>query len=239
MNQTDTHLARYEIPPKNANFDERIVVHSASLPWRNSDVNGVKIKVLEAVQCGEPRLTMLIQFEAGSFYDLRQHHGGEEFLVLAGSINDENGIYEAGCYVRNPAGTRHILTSAEGCTLFAKMGEFSEQDREQRQIETRTESLWLPGPVDDTSVLPLHMHDTRSVLLIRWDNHAKFKPNLNPQGEEVFVINGTLRDDEGGYTDHHWIRNPVPHWQSWEGNAETLIYYKNGHFPSLNNVVGR
>lgn len=237
MTKSDSHLARYDIPSKHADFKQRVVLDSTPLPWQNSDVTGVKIKVLEAVQSGEPRLTMLIQFDAGSFYDLRQHHGGEEFLVLEGSINDENGIYETGCYVRNPVGTRHILTSSTGCILFAKMGEFSELDREHRQIETHSESLWLPGPVDGTSVLPLHMYDTRSVLLIRWDDDAKFKPNLHPQGEEVFVISGKLRDDEQDYTNHHWIRNPIPHWQSWAAEKNTLVYYKNGHFPDTDSDI--
>jgi len=232
MTKQDAILARYDIPSKNDDFDARVVVDSALQPWIDTDIKDVRIKLLEAVPSDNPRLTMLIRFAPGGSYDLRQHHGGEEFLVLEGSLNDERGIYDTGCYVRNPVGTRHILTSASGCTLFAKMGEFGTQDQAQRQIETGSESLWLPGPVEGTSVLPLHMHDTRSVLLIRWDTTTSFKPGLDPQGEEIFVMSGSLNDPDGDYPDWHWIRNPIEQWQPWQGSEGTLVYYKNGHFPS-------
>ena len=223
---------RYDIPPKNADFNQRVIAHCDELEWVATDSRGVSIRVLEAVQLGEPRLTMMIRFSPGSYYDLRRYNGGEEFVVLEGSLNDENGIYDTGCYVRNPVGTHHILTSAGGCLLFAKMGEFASSDHEHRLIETHTEALWMAGPVEGTSVLPLHMHDTRSVLMIRWDQATGFKPGLDPQGEELFVISGKLSDYQGSYRKGSWIRNPVEQWQSWDAIPGTIVYYKNGHFPN-------
>lgn len=235
MNTSNSTLARYDIPQQNADFLLRATEFPTSKNWLKTDAKGVHAIFMEAVPTTEPRLTMLIKFEPGSFYDLRQHLGGEEFLVLEGELNDANGIYETGCYVRNPRGTQHILTSAKGCILFAKLGEFAETDEEHRVISTLDESLWLPGPVEATRVIPLHMHDTRSVLMIRWHESTRFKPGIDPQGEEIYVISGELRDDSGSYNRGSWIRNPVKEWQHWEASKGTVIYYKNGHFPKSAN----
>lgn len=231
IKKSNSTLARYDIPQKNADFTAKAIEDPAIESWVGTNEDGVYAKLIEAVLSSEPRLTMLIKFEPGGFYDLRQHHGGEEFLVLEGELNDANGIYETGCYVRNPRGTQHILTSSNGCILFAKLGEFAETDEEHRVISTLDESLWLPGPVEATRVIPLHMHDCRSVLMIRWHESARFKPGIDPQGEEIYVIAGELRDDTNSYTTGTWIRNPVKEWHHWEASKGTIIYYKNGHFP--------
>lgn len=232
MSGNEHALARYDISDKNADFDQRVVAHTAQSEWIDTDAPGVNIKLLEAARVPDPRVTMLIRFAPGSTYDLSQHHGGEEFLVLKGTLTDERGVYAEGCYVRNPAGTPHIPRSDNGCLLFVKLGEFGESDLEHRIIDTHDTDAWLPGPIEGTQVIPLHMHDSRSVLMIRWEKDASFTPGLDPQGEEMFVVDGTLEDDQGIYESHSWIRNPISAWQSWKGRAGTVTYYKNGHFPA-------
>jgi len=227
MNKNEFALARYQIGLKNADFSRRAVEQTDDLTWLDSNAPGVSVRFIEAIKQDCPRLTMLIRFAPGSHYDLSQHHGGEEFLVLDGSLRDEQGHYNAGFYVRNPTGTAHNPVSDDGCLLFLKLGEFSDTDHEHRVIDTNEHDAWLPGPVDGTRVLPLHMHDTRSVLMIRWDKDTAFKPGLDPQGEEIFIVRGALDDENGHYREGSWIRNPVPNWQSWRGQQHTLAYYKN------------
>ena len=231
MTEPDSALARYNIPDKNADFEQRAVEGPADSPWLDSNAAGVSVKFFEAAQTGHPRLTMLIRFAPGSHYDLSQHHGGEEFLVLEGSIRDEKGQYHPGFYVRNPTGTPHNPISDDGCLLFLKLGEFSEEDQEHRIIDTNDQEAWLPGPIDGTRVLPLHMHDTRSVFMIRWDEETEFKPGIDPQGEEIYVTHGMLQDSDGSYHAGSWIRNPISAWQTWKGYKDSIAYYKNGHFP--------
>lgn len=225
-------MNRYDIKPWNDDFSTRVVENADAMGWLESDTPGVRVKMLEAAMDTYPRLTMLIRFAPGSSYDLRQHYGGEEFLVLEGSLQDERGKYPTGYYVRNPAGNVHVPYSESGCLLFVKLGEFAADDREQRIINVLDDADWLPGPVDNTEVLALHMHDTRSVLMLRWREDATFKPGLDPQGEEIFIINGQLTDNHGSYSEHTWIRNPIVEWQAWSGDKHTLVYYKNGHFPA-------
>jgi len=231
MKEIDFTMGKYTIAVKNADYAQRAVERMQDLTWLDSNSPGVSVKFIEASAKDRPRLTMLIRFAPGSRYDLGQYHGGEEFLVLEGSLSDSLGLYRPGFYVRNPTETAHQLYSKDGCLLFLKLGEFGETDHAQRIINTNEEEDWLPGPVAGTRVLPLHMHDTRSVLMIRWDCSAQFKPGLDPQGEEIFVVRGALEDKQGYYPQGCWIRNPIPSWQSWTGTADTLAYYKNGHFP--------
>ncbi len=46
--------------------------------------------------------------------------------MLAGGIEDEHGAYEAGSWVRYPAGSRHALHSENGRTLYLKTGHLAE-----------------------------------------------------------------------------------------------------------------
>ncbi len=123
-----------------------------------------------------------------------------------------------------------IKSVTEGCLLYVSAGQLVNSDKEKRRIDTSDQSRWLPGPVDGTEVMPLHMHKGSNAMLIRWLEDASFKPRLDPLGEEVLVLEGELYDTDGRYEQHSWIRNPVSHWQNWHGKQGTLVYYKNGHF---------
>src|SRR5574341_1730175 len=48
--------------------------------------------------------------------------GGEEIFVLDGAVEDEEGRYAAGSWLRNPPGSQHTPFSLEGCLLDVKIG---------------------------------------------------------------------------------------------------------------------
>ena len=64
----------------------------------------------------------LVRLAPGASVADHDHPGGEEVFVLSGGIEDEHGAYEAGSWVRYPAGSRHALHSENGCTLYLKTG---------------------------------------------------------------------------------------------------------------------
>ena len=53
------------------------------------------------------------------------HDGGEEFLVLEGTLTDELGSYPKGTWVRQPAGSSHAPHTEDGCLLYVKSGHLS------------------------------------------------------------------------------------------------------------------
>ena len=156
---------------------------------------------------------------------------GIEILILEGSCSIDNSTYKQGDYIRIPAPEYHKMTAVIDCIFFIKYNQFLSGDKNIRTIETRTLEKWLPGPVDGIEIRPLHVFDTESIMLLRWQHAAEFRPVLNPRGEEILVVNGLLQNREHLYRQYSWIRHPIEDWRKWHGNTGTLIYYKTGHFP--------
>jgi len=156
---------------------------------------------------------------------------GIEILILEGSCSVDGNTYLQGSYIRIPEPQFDTVTAVIDCILFIKYNQFLPGDSNSRNIETRVPEKWLPGPVDGIEIRPLHVFDTESIMLLRWQHAAEFRPKLNPRGEEILVVNGLLQNRDHLYRQYSWIRNPIEDWRKWHGNTGTLIYYKSGHFP--------
>ena len=61
----------------------------------------------------------LLRYQPGATVPYHRHIGFEHILVLSGSQTDDNGTYTAGTLVVNPPGTRHTVSSPEGCIVLA------------------------------------------------------------------------------------------------------------------------
>jgi len=165
-----------------------------------------------------------------------------EVLVQHGIIADDETEYLHPYYLRQPndvigtnqftlyPGSKTPLAEPTQLEFYIATGQLPKTDTERRCINLADSNLWLPGPVEHTEVMPLHMHNGNNSMLVRWLDTVTFRPRLDPLGEEVLVISGTLSDELGSYGAGSWIRNPEASWQAWGGSAGTLIYYKNGHF---------
>jgi ChrR Cupin-like domain len=64
----------------------------------------------------------LRQFPAGSAPTPRRSPGGEEILVLDGTLLDERSAYPRGSWIRNPPGSLYQPYSVEGCLVYAQTG---------------------------------------------------------------------------------------------------------------------
>jgi anti-sigma factor ChrR (cupin superfamily) len=105
----------------NADLTQRCVVHSPSLEWVNSPASGVSRRMLERDGGEVARATTIVRYAPGSAFASHTHGGGEEILVLEGTLQDEHGVYGPGTYIQNPVGSSHAPASPEGCTLFVKL----------------------------------------------------------------------------------------------------------------------
>ena len=238
--------------PINDDFERRVVSLPQHTQWFATQLTGIEVRVLEYVPGDNPRLTAQLRLDT-SFSPARLGDNPDlEILMQRGELESLAGIYPAGMYLRLPVSGNEQLQSltlrctehtnsvtlnnslAQPALLYLAAGQMLISDSEQRRINTNDESRWLPGPTEGTEVLPLHGHGTGNVMLIRWTKRSTFKPGLDPMGEEVLVLNGVLHDKQNNYPAGSWIRNPVRAWQSWGANAGTVVYYKNGHFPTTN-----
>ena len=212
----------------NSDFDQRVVQRAQDAVWTASPLPGVERRMLDRIGGEVARATSIVRYAAGSRFDRHVHDGGEEFLVLQGVFSDERGDYPAGTYIRNPPGTSHTPFSREGCTLFVKLWQFAPDDLMPVCIDTST-AAWHPGLVPGLSVMPLHEHDGVSTALVRWAPETRFNPHTHPGGEEILVLKGVFRDEDGDYPAGTWIRNPRGSRHApYTGAEGALIYVKVG-----------
>lgn len=213
----------------NADPAARIVLNTGDMSWAPSPAPGVRRRMLDRIGDELAVATSIVEYAPGSAFPPHGHPGGEEIFVLSGAFADERGEHPAGTYLRNPPGSSHAPRSAQGCTLFVKLRQFTTGDCDSLRVHTPT-ATWLPGLVPGLSVLPLHDHAGISTALVRWAPRTRFGAHTHPGGEEILVLAGTFHDEHGAYPAGTWIRSPrYSAHTPFTGDDGALIYVKVGH----------
>ena len=216
----------------NNDLTARAVSFADEARWLPSPVAGIDVRVLEQAGDDTGRTTSVIRYQPHRRSPFCVHALGEEILVLEGACTDEDGAYPAGTYVRNPPGSGSAPWSDGGCVLFVKRGQFHPEDRERIVTDLRS-AEWFPGLSRGIAVLPLHGFGSERVSLVRWAPETCFVPHQHPAGEEIFVLDGAVEDEEGRYTTGSWLRSP-PGSQHRPFSLEgCLLYAKIGHLPAV------
>jgi anti-sigma factor ChrR (cupin superfamily) len=215
-----------------SDFSERVVVRPEDYQWAHSPAGGVDRMMLDRIGEEVARATTIVRFAPDSRFDAHTHGGGEEYFVLDGVFSDETGDFPAGSYVRNPIGTSHTPHTKDGCTIFVKLYQFDENDRDQKHIDTHR-AAFTAGTANGLSVLPLHQATNENVALVRWDPGTRFNRHRHWGGEEIFVLEGTFQDEHGDYPKGTWLRSPHNSEHTPFSEDGCLIYVKTGHLTGL------
>ena len=212
----------------NADFNARVAIDTRNAPWIASPQAGVERKMLDRVGDEVARATSIVRYAPGSVFAPHTHELGEEFLVLTGTFEDDQGAYPAGTYVRNPPGSRHRPFSTAGCEIFVKLRQFQAGDDARVVIDT-SQAAFRPGLVPGLTVLPLHEYGSEHVALVRWAPGTRFQAHTHWGGEEILVLEGTFSDEYGDYPAGSWLRNPHLSRHQPFSDEGCLIYVKVGH----------
>ena len=212
----------------NADFSARAAIDTRNAPWIASPQAGVERKLLDRVGDEVARATSIVRYAPGSAFAPHTHELGEEFLVLAGTFEDDQGAYPVGSYVRNPPGSQHRPFSTAGCEIFVKLRQFQAGDDARVVIDT-AQATFRPGLVPGLSVLPLHEYGSEHVALVRWAPGTRFHAHTHWGGEEILVLEGTFSDEYGDYPAGSWLRSPHLSRHQPFSDAGCLIYVKVGH----------
>ncbi len=212
----------------NADLNQRYVVHSHTLDWVASPAAGVSRRLLERDGGEVARATSIVRYAPGSAFDAHTHGGGEEILVLEGTLQDEHGVYGPGTYIKNPVGSAHAPFTVEGCTLWVKLRHLDPRDSERVVIDSR-HTPWHPGMVEGLKVLPLNTFETQNTALVRWAPQTFFNPHRHWGGEEIFVVEGVFSDEHGDYPAGSWLRSPHMSQHQPFSREGCLILVKTGH----------
>ncbi|BBM85178.1 cupin domain-containing protein [Candidatus Uabimicrobium amorphum] len=214
----------------NSDFTKRVVVRLEDYKWQDSPIAGVERMMLDRIGGEVARATTIVRYAPNSYFSSHRHGGGEEIFVLDGIFGDEHGEYPAGTYLRNPIGTEHTpKIGKEGAVIFVKLHQFSTEDKEQIAIDTLTEP-WLEK--EKYKFMPLHNFEEENVALLLLDANCKPYKEILKGGAEIFVLEGTIHDEEGSYPKGTWIRLPhMSEQQIYTKDQGAKIYIKKGHLP--------
>jgi predicted ChrR family anti-sigma factor len=90
---------------------------ASSYDWRPLRA-GVDVAMLYGGGNDDPAAALL-RYAPGAQVPLHEHRGYEHILILRGSQSDEHGEYGPGELIISPPGTRHSVTSKDGCLALA------------------------------------------------------------------------------------------------------------------------
>ncbi len=195
----------------NADFDQRVVVDAGIMEWQASPSATVWRKRLALSGGAESGIvTSIVRYDADSAFDEHPHPGGEEIFVLDGVFSDEHGDYPAGSFLLNPESFRHAPRSKDGCVLFVKLRQYGGAGRDKRMIDSNALD-WQRGPNPGTWFKPLYTQPAfpERIRLVRMDPGAGPVPHDHPGGEEIYVLEGAVEDENGRYATGTWIRDPA------------------------------
>ncbi len=192
----------------NANFDERVVIHTQELEWQASPMPGVHRRMLDRIGDEVARATSIVRYAPGSHFSPHVHTGGEEFMVLEGVFEDEHGKFPAGSYLRNPPQSSHTPGSEDGCTIFVKLWQFAPDDRTHVRLRYDEMEHHQDSLRPNVGVTPLYQDDRETVQVERWAPNGKVQLDL-PEGGEFLVLEGGFSEAQDSLTVHSWLRVPL------------------------------
>lgn len=223
----------------NAEFDQRVVVHSENIPWVDSPMAGVSRRPLDRVGDEVARASTIVRYAPNSHFSPHVHTGGEEFIVLSGVFQDEHGDFSTGSYIRNPPQSKHQPGSADGCVIFVKLWQFEPDDRTHVRLNTQFMQAVPHRDLAGISVTPLYHDDAEQVTLIDWEPNAKLTIDA-VRGAELLIIEGELTEGDDTLVKHSWLRTPIgSSIQLCAGAKGAKAWVKQGHLNRVEQEIKR
>jgi len=223
----------------NADFSQFATVHTIDQDWVASPMAGVDRKSLDRVGVEVARATSIVRYAPLSHFSPHVHSGGEEFIVLHGVFQDENGDYPIGSYVRNPPQSRHKPGSEKGCVIFVKLWQFKPEDRQQVNIQMDKAEITFTDNKNSIVERLLFADQLEQVKHITLSQNAKWQSDAI-NGNEILVLNGSVIHNQVQLNKHDWLRVPVGqilHLQASHEGAK--IWVKTGNLTDVENQIHR
>ncbi|MFL4469556.1 cupin domain-containing protein [Tateyamaria armeniaca] len=217
----------------NADFTEDVRVAYDDNPWRASPGAGVERKMLDRIGDEVARATTIVRFAPGSTFDAHTHDGGEEYIVLDGVFQDEDGDFPVGTYVRNPPTSRHTPRSEPGATIFVKLWQFDPEDREHVRIDTTAVDTTPDVARTGVETYTLFQDAREHVRLEVWTGGTRHVFTAE-DGAEILVLEGTICAGEDKMGPRDWLRlAPGSKSDLTAGKDGARLWVKKGHLRQI------
>ena len=213
----------------NTEFNKRASMHAAAQDWVPSPMPGVERKMLDRIGEEVARATSIVRYAPESAFSEHTHGGGEEFLVLDGTFQDEHGDYPTGTYVRNPPTSHHRPGAKDGCTIFVKLWQFAPEDRTFVTLDTSKLSLEPMEGQSGAKAATLFRDDRETVRIVELAPNAHL--DLTPEGGiETLCLEGSFTESGEAFSPRSWLRLPVGTALSLiAGDKGCRLWTKEGH----------
>ena len=208
-----------------------MIRHTDEMEWQPSPSPTVWRKRLELDGPAEAgRVTSVVRYLPDASFPPHPHPDGEEILVLDGVFTDQTGDHGAGSYLLNPEGFEHGPSSGPGCILLVKLRQYPGAGREVVRVDS-ARAVWSPHAVAGVEVLELYRSDDHpeEMRLVRIAAGADVPAQGFPRGEEIFVVDGSFRDEHGAYRAGSWVKYPPGGEHTPRSDGGCTLYVKKGH----------
>lgn len=189
----------------NADLSLPAIITPDAWRWVPSPQPGVERVMLDRSGGEVARATSIVRYAPRSVFPRHQHPGGEEILVLSGTFSDETQDAPAGWYLRNPPGSSHQPSSAEGAVIFVKLWQMRPSQSSAVRVNTQDPAHW--SQEDERSVCRLYRDEWESVSL-QTLRPGRSMPVADTAAVELLVLRGVLLDGHQPYGARTWLRFP-------------------------------
>jgi hypothetical protein len=206
-----THLARIEGPDFNENLLTLVTIDSAQVPWHATRVPEVSEKLFERIGAGPcARETALFLLEPGAALPGGVAECRIDMLVLEGSVHLGEAHHDAGMFVRVPSGKEIALRSDDGATVMLKK-RGGDAGGGPIAIDTKDRANWAAWGGRGSEKAQLY--DAGSLAEASWVGFMlpdlTIPEHAHAGGEEIFILEGEIRDERGLYGPGAWVRFPI------------------------------
>jgi anti-sigma factor ChrR (cupin superfamily) len=223
----------------NADFSKLATVHTIDQEWIASPMAGVDRKPLDRVGAEVARATSMVRYAPKSHFSPHTHSGGEEFVVLDGVFQDENGDYPIGSYVRNPPQSKHKPGSQQGCVIFVKLWQFQPDDRQHVNIQMDNARIAFADATNNVVERLLFADQHEQVKHITLSKNTQWQSDAT-NGNEVLVLNGSVLHNQIQLNTHAWLRVPIGQQLQLQALSEgATIWMKTGNLADIDNQINR
>jgi anti-sigma factor ChrR (cupin superfamily) len=205
---------------------QRVVIPSSELDWEPMR-DGMSLKVLDCTATEPLITTTLIRLEPGSQLAEQRLVVAEDIFCLSGGWADHAGEYGSASFVHSPAGSVHAPRSDGGVLLLSKA--CGGLDASARVVIDTTQTAWHPAQRPGIQIMMLREHGSVRVALLHLPPGARIDGHDHPQGEEFFVLDGALEDEDGHYPQGTWVRQPPGSRHAVFAEAGCTLFSVAGH----------